>query len=143
MSIQASINAALGSIEGAIMTGAQPSGAAPAAKQPTATPSAEPSKKKPEGMETTAEAQNANLGHSGASADQVAGVILRGQDVAGAMANGRLAAALQIRRDTTRAAQDRLTQLREMKAAARNEVRGVKHQERILRRESEKKGGGV
>ena len=143
MSIQSNINAALGTLEGLIMRSTQEPAAKPTAeKQPTAAPSAEESITAEIPKETTAEAESAENEPSDAPQDQVAGIIMNGNRVAGAIAAGRLAAARQARIDTTRAPKERLAEIRKISRESKAELRGVKHQERIVRHELEKAKGG-
>lgn len=152
MSIQANINAALGTVEGLILRAqkedkelkpkAEP-GTAGTVKQPTASPDEQlPAFEAPASEQPTGD-ENAKMGHSDASEDRVAEIMIKGNEVAGAIAAGRLAAARQIRMNTIQASRDRLAQLRQLKKESRTELRGVKHQERIVRHEIEKaqKGG--
>ena len=150
MSIQSNINTALGTLEGLIMRGTKPSEEIkpkdPTTKTPETPPEASPAAPEPTPAEvpkeTTSEAENAKNEPSGASESQVADIIISGNRVAGAIAAGRLAAARQARIDTARAPRDRLAEIRKISRESKAEMRGIKHQERIVRHELEKAKGG-
>lgn len=158
MSIQSNINAALGTVEGIVLNAENRAQKREKAEQKeletmakllksdkkraAASPAASDSTPTGTSEETTAEAENAKNEPSGASESQVADIIISGNRVAGAIAAGRLAAARQARIDTARAPRDRLAEIRKISRESKAEMRGIKHQERIVRHELEKAKGG-
>lgn len=148
MSIQASINQALSSVELALLrTGAVPTSkreyvGEDAGEAPETAQAAEAKKTGEEPTNGTAEQQTSQNEASEAATNPAAQVIANGNMTAGAIASGRVQAKQQQIIAAKSTSADRLAQLREMKAAARKDVRKIKSEERQIRRQLEKEGGG-
>lgn len=136
MSIQSSVNSALGSVEQTLLR------AGTLLKTPEAEPEAGEEKKTPAAKESTAPEQKTKKEASEATTNPAAQVIANGNMTAGAIAAGRVQAKQQQIVAAKSTSADRLAQLREMKAAARKDVRKIKSEERQIRRQLEKEGGG-
>jgi hypothetical protein len=140
MSIQSSINAALGTIEMTMLrTGLlgkdqkkTPEGETPTTGEQPKAPEAPAQEQQP------APEPQAEPTPSASAAD----IITNGNMTAGAIASGRVQAKqMQIQKAKGTSA-DRLKELQQRKAAARKDIRKVKSEERQIRRQLEKEGGG-
>ena len=136
MSIQSSVNSALGSVEQTLLR------AGTLLKTPEAEPETGEEEKTPAAKESTAPEQKTKKEASEAATNPAAQVIANGNMTAGAIAAGRVQAKQQQIIAAKSTSADRLAQLREMKAAARKDVRKIKSEERQIRRQLEKEGGG-
>lgn len=129
MSIQSSINSALGSVEQTLLR----------AGAVLRTPDTEPEdKKQPEGTEQEWQPREPMPAQPINPAEQI---ITQGNITAGAIASGRVQAKQQQMTAAKTTSSDRLAELRERKAAARKDVRKIKSEERQIRRQLEKGGG--
>ena len=129
MSIQSSINSALGSVEQTLLR----------AGTVLKTPGIEPeNKEQPEGTEQEEQPREPMPAQPINPAEQI---ITQGNITAGAIASGRVQAKQQQMTAAKSTSSDRLAELRERKAAARKDVRKIKSEERQIRRQLEKGGG--
>lgn len=128
MSIQSSINSALGSVEQTLLR----------AGTLLKTPGIEPEDKQPEGTEQEGQPREPIPAQTINPAEQI---ITQGNLTAGAIASGRVQAKQQQMTAAKTTSSDRLAELRACKAAARKDVRKIKSEERQIRRQLEKGGG--
>ena len=138
MSIQSSINSALGSVEQTLLR----------AGTVLKTPGTEPENKQLDERaktktteETEQQEQQGELMPTQAAKNPAEQIITQGNLTAGAIASGRVQAKQQQMTAAKSTSADRLAQLRERKTAARKEVKKIKGEERWIRRQLEKGGG--